>query len=435
MAFRSLWLSFGLMPESPENVIFSARPNLNRRTTLPGVNLIAAQPGDKGIADRQAVVNEIMKTLNYTATAILVVLVFYLLYIGKDLLLPLVIAIALWYMINTLARAFNRIGLGKFQIPMTACLAASFLTFISLIAALINFLSSVVDDVLEVTPVYQENLTARLEGLSFIDISEFEGQSFSQLITGWVDLPSYAASIAASLTGILASGGLILIYIGFLFLEQGYFTSKISALVANPDKEQDVQKIIGRIRDDIQKYISIKMFTSALTGTLSYIFLRIVDVDFAGVWGLLIFLLNFIPTVGSIIATIFPAMIALAQSDGYTLFIIVLAGIGACQVCIGNILEPRLMGSSFNLSPIVILLNLALWGYIWQIPGMFLCVPFLIIITIILSHFPQTRPIAVLLSSDGRLRVPIDKTIAPFVLNPAASSLLSSGEDKPEQDR
>jgi len=90
------------------------------------------------------------------------------------------------------------------------------------------------------------------------------------------------------------------------------------------------------------------------------------------------------------------------------LFFIVLAGIGLVQLCIGNILEPRLMGSSFNLSPIVILLNLALWGYIWDVPGMFLCVPFLIILTIILSHFPQTRPIAIMLSSDGKLRTKSD---------------------------
>ena len=172
------------------------------------------------------------------------------------------------------------------------------------------------------------------------------------------------------------------------------------------------------------------MFTSSLTGVLSYIFLRIVDVDFAGVWGLLIFLLNFIPTVGSIIATIFPAMIALAQSDGYTLFLLVLAGIGILQVCIGNIIEPRLMGNSFNLSPIVILLNLGLWQYIWGIPGMFLCVPFLIILTIILSHFPKTRPIAIILSSDGRLRVPETAVFDELNFGADSSPLLPSSQDR-----
>ena len=374
-----------------------------------------------------------MKILNYTATAVLIFLIFYLLFIGKDLLLPLVIAIALWYLINVLARAFSHIAIGGFRFPMPVCLTASFLTFIFLVLALINFLSSTVDDVLEVAPIYQENLTTRLENLSFVDMSEFEGQSLPQLLTTWLDIPSFLTSIASSLTSILASGGLILIYIGFLFLEQGHFTNKITALVADPNKEQDANKIINRIRDDIQKYITIKVITSSLTGILSYIILRIADVDFAGVWGLLIFLLNFIPTIGSIIATIFPALIALAQSDGYTLFLVVLFGIGALQVCIGNILEPRLMGSSFNLSPIIILLNLALWGYIWGIPGMFLCVPFLIIVTIILSHFPQTRPMAIILSSDGRLRVPIEKTVGAFSSNPSVFTSPSNDQGKTGQ--
>ena len=349
-----------------------------------------------------------MKVLNYLAVFIFVVLVFYLLYIGKDLLLPLVIAIALWYLIFTLGNAFARVSVGQFQFPKSVCLMASFFTFIGLAWLVINFLSSTVDDVLEIAPVYQENLNARLESLAFVDIGEFEGQSFGQLLSSWIDIPAYARSIASSLTSILASGGLILIYLGFLFLEQGHFNKKIAALVSDREREEDINKLLHRIRDDIQKYVIIKVFTSSLTGILSYVFLRFMEVDFAGVWGLIIFLLNFIPTVGSIVATIFPALIAFAQSDGYSLFFIVLSGVGLIQICIGNILEPRLTGSSFNLSPIVILLNLALWGYIWDIPGMFLCVPFLIIITIILSHFPQTRPIAVMLSSDGKLRASID---------------------------
>lgn len=371
-----------------------------------------------------------MKVLNFTASAVLVTLVFYLLVVGESLLLPLVIAIALWYLINTLARGFSRIEVAGFKFPMPVCLGASLLTFLLLIWALVNFLSASADDVLDVAPIYQENLTRRLESVPFIDFAAFEERSLSELITDWIDIPSYATSIASSFAGILANGGLILIYLGFLFLEQGHFSNKISALVSNPDREDEAHRIITRIRNDIQKYISIKMFTSSLTGILSFTFLSTVGVDFAAVWGLLIFLLNFIPTVGSIVATIFPALIALAQSDGYTLFVLVLLGIGALQICIGNILEPRLMGSSFNLSPVVILLNLALWNAIWGIPGMFLCVPFLIIVAIVLSHFPQTRPVAIMLSSDGNLRVPKEKIITNFSFTPSSSSLLGRSDEE-----
>lgn len=367
-----------------------------------------------------------MKVPSYASTALVVVLVFYLLNAGEGLLLPLVIAIVLWYLINTLSATFARIKMGEFSFPKPLCLVASFLTFVLLIWALINFLGNSADEVLQVIPVYQTNLTTRLENLPSFVLTAFQDQQPGN----WINLPALSTSVAASFAGILASGGLILIYILFLFLEQGNFNEKITALFSSSGSEADVRKIIDRIRNDIQKYISIKMFTSSLTGLLSYIFLRIVEVDFAGVWGLLIFLLNFIPTIGSIIATIFPAMIALAQSDGYTLFILVLIGIGILQICIGNILEPRLMGSSFNLSPIVILLNLGLWQYIWGVTGMFLCVPILIICTIILSHFPQTRSIAIILSSDGRLRVPADKTVDQFFFNSPASALLNTDEEE-----
>ena len=375
-----------------------------------------------------------MKTLNYAATAILVVLVFYLLNAGEGLLLPLVIAITLWYLINTLASAFARIRIGVFHFPKPICLMASLLSFILAIWGLINFLSSTFGDVLDVADQYQINLITRLQNFPLINLVDFEGQTPTELLGSWINLPSFLASLASSFTGILTSGGIILIYTSFLFLEQGQLRSKIAALVGNPEEEENVQKILKRVRDDIQKYISIKFFTSSMTGILSYTFLRLVEVDFAGVWGLLIFLLNFIPTVGSIIATIFPAMIALAQSDGYSLFFLVLIGIGVLQICIGNILEPRLMGSSFNLSPIIILLNLGLWNYIWGIPGMFLCVPFLIIITIVLSHFPQTRRIAIMLSSDGRLRVPLDKTMGTFGFEPTKSLLPPDQAGNPDKD-
>jgi AI-2 transport protein TqsA len=366
-----------------------------------------------------------MKIPSFAISTFAIVLVLYLLIVGEALLLPLVIAIALWYLINTLAAVFAKIQIVEFQFPSIVCRLASIFTFVLLIWGLINFLGGRADDVMQVIPIYQENLTERFQNLPLVVVSAFQ----DQLITDWIDLPAYATSVASSFAGILASGGLIMIYVLFLFLEQGNVDQKITALFSTSGSEDDVRKIISRIRNDIQKYISIKMFTSSMTGLLSYTFLRIVDVDFAGVWGLLIFLLNFIPTVGSIIATIFPAMIALAQSDGYTLFILVLAGIGVLQICIGNILEPRLMGNSFNLSPIVILLNLGLWQYIWGIPGMFLCVPFLITLTIILSHFPRTRPIAIILSSDGRLRVPEDAVFEQFNMAPGDTGLLPSNKD------
>jgi predicted PurR-regulated permease PerM len=372
-----------------------------------------------------------MKVQNYAAAAILVVLVFYLLDTGQRLILPFVIAIALWYLINTLSAAFHRLTIAGLTIPQPICLAASVIAFVAVLYGLASFLSGRFDEVLEVVPIYQKNLMVRLESLPFIDVAALSKQSFMATVTDWIDLPAYATTLASTFGNLLASSGLILIYVMFLFFEQGNFDGKITALFERGGNDSGARKILSRIRNDIQKYISIKVFTSTLTGLCSYGLLLFLGVDFPAVWGLLIFLLNFIPTVGSIIATIFPALIALAQADGYTLFFFVLAGIGALQILIGNILEPRMLGTSFNLSPIVILLNLALWGTIWGIIGMFLCVPFLIIITIILSYFPQTRALAIILSSDGKLRVPLDLELTGFVFEPASGSLLKEdGRDR-----
>lgn len=131
--------------------------------------------------------------------------------------------------------------------------------------------------------------------------------------------------------------------------------------------------------------------------------LRLVGVDFAAVWGLIIFLLNYIPNVGSAIGVVFPALLALVQFETLTPFVMVVLGLGTTQFVIGNVVEPAMMGSSLNLSSFVIILSLTFWGMIWGIAGMVLCVPIMVIIAIVCSNFKRLHWVAVLLSSDGRI--------------------------------
>ena len=167
--------------------------------------------------------SQLMRILHFTASAVLVVLVFYLLVVGESLLLPLVIAIALWYLINTLAQSFHRIEVAGYRLPVLLCRTAAVFAFLSLIWALINFLSASADEVLEVAPVYQENLSKRLQNFPFVDFAAFEGRSLSDLLTEWIDIPSYATSVASSFASILASGGLVFLLLMFLFLLRGRF--------------------------------------------------------------------------------------------------------------------------------------------------------------------------------------------------------------------
>jgi predicted PurR-regulated permease PerM len=147
----------------------------------------------------------------------------------------------------------------------------------------------------------------------------------------------------------------------------------------------------------------MKTLVSLATGVLSYAILEWVGVDFAAVWALLIFMLNFIPNIGSILGMMLPALLTLVQFDTLTPFLIITFGLGAVQFVIGNLAEPALMGKSLNLSSFMIILSLTFWGMLWGIPGMFLSVPIMVMFAIICARFDSLRGIAVILSADGRI--------------------------------
>lgn len=342
-----------------------------------------------------------MKLINFSVVAVLVTLTFYLLIVGQDVLLPIVIALVFWYLINLLAKSYGRLKIGGNKLPGWICFTLSLFSFVAMFWGTVKLISMNVDGVLEVAPSYQINLEAKMNGLlNYFGIQE--APTLEQLFE-LINLGDFISAAAGSLTSIVANSGVILIYLTFLFIEQNNMDLKLSALIVDDVKEERVRKLLRKISDDVRKYVTIKLISSLSTGILSYIFMMVVGVDFAPFWALLIFLLNFIPTIGSIIATIFPSLIALVQFDTLGPFFLVTGGLTGIQILIGNILEPKFTGSSLNLSPTIILLNLSLWGAIWGIPGMFLCVPFLVISMIVFSHLPQTRAIAVLLSSDGRI--------------------------------
>ena len=196
---------------------------------------------------------------------------------------------------------------------------------------------------------------------------------------------------------------LILLYTFFLLIEQHTFPNKVKALKFDNARIGRVSILIDKINKSVRTYIGVKFAASFATGLLSYIVIRFVGLEFALFWAFLIFTFNFIPTIGSIVATIFPSMIALVQFDHLSPFFIVLVGVGIIQLGIGGILEPKLYGDSLNISPFIIVISLVLWGLLWGIVGMLLCVPITVIMINVFAQFPKTRSVAVLLSQNGKL--------------------------------
>jgi predicted PurR-regulated permease PerM len=171
----------------------------------------------------------------------------------------------------------------------------------------------------------------------------------------------------------------------------------------NKTKSKKMRYILNSIDENMKKYMFMKTFVSAMTAILSYFWLHYIGVEFAGVWAFIIFVMNYIPTFGSIVACTLPILYALITSDGVNLPILTASGLIALQFILGNLLEPKLTGKTLNLSTLAILINLVFWGMLWGVGGMFFSVPLLVATFIITAQFDSTRWVAVLLSANGEI--------------------------------
>jgi predicted PurR-regulated permease PerM len=124
----------------------------------------------------------------------------------------------------------------------------------------------------------------------------------------------------------------------------------------------------------------------------------VLDVDFPLIWGLLAFVLNYIPNIGSVIAVLFPFFLSLLQFDSLTVPLLVLLLLGGIQMLMGNVVEPRIMAYSLNLSPLLILVSLIFWGWLWGLLGMMLAVPLTATVKIITENIEPLRPLSMLMT-------------------------------------
>ncbi len=341
------------------------------------------------------------RTISISVAIIATVVVFYVLAVGKSLLVPFAVAVMIWYIINALSGVYARLLPGPHR-QNWLTLSAALITIAVLATFLVDIIQTNIGQVSAAAPGYKANLDRWIEKISKL-FGYTKVPTIGQLLDS-VDVAPIITSFAKSLTGMVGNFGLIVIYVMFLLVEQKTFDRKIAALFPTPERQHAMRALLADMQTEIQTYIGIKTLISLATGLLGYAVLKTIGVDYAEFWAFTIFLLNYIPTIGSIIATVFPALLTLLQFDNLTPFIIVAVGLTTVQFLIGNVVEPRLMGQSLNVSPLVVLLSLALWGSIWGVAGMFLCVPITVMMLIILSHFPATRPIAVLLSGTGDLK-------------------------------
>jgi predicted PurR-regulated permease PerM len=340
---------------------------------------------------------------SFTFLLLAIVIIGHLLIVARTLLFPIIIAIFLWHILNTIANLIkNSYFIGK-HLPHWICLIFAVAIVVIVIYKLTEIITNNVNDVIRTAPRYQDNLEVILNSLGerfHIKAMKYINDFFNNL-----SFKNLVINIYALFTTITSNAFLIALYVGFLFLEQQVMKLKLHALFPKKKNLDLTNTILNQIVNDTQTYIGIKTVMSMITALTSWFIMKSVGLDFAEFWALLIFFLNFIPNIGSIIATAFPALLALIQyQESWWPFAIITSGIIATQFVVGNLIEPRFLGKSLNLSPLVILLALAVWGQLWGILGLFLSVPITVMMMIVFSNFEKTKPIAILLSQNGQIR-------------------------------
>ncbi len=315
-------------------------------------------------------------------------------YVTRDIVVPFVIAVFLNYAISPVVKKLQ----SSLKIPH---LVSTGLTVASalIIAGLILFLA-----VVSLSGAFRS-----LEQYHHRILDLFNESAL--LLNRWllpVQVTIDPATLAASLkklpflawarsvsSGVLEFfGQTILVALFFVFLVAGTRLKRRAA-----DKPGSMSYAVN---DKIARYLGVKFLTSLTTGIFVGVVLAILGVDLALLFGLLAFLLNFIPSIGSIVATILPLPVAFLQYGAGWQLVLALALPGLIQFVIGSLIEPRIMGESLGLHPVVVLLALLLWGFLWGIPGMLLAVPITAVLKIAFERNEITEPLSRLL--EGRMQ-------------------------------
>ncbi len=339
---------------------------------------------------------------------ILFIGIIFILSVGRSIFIPLLVAAFLWYLMNAIASYYRKVMPYRTRTDKTKKhkFVSHVFDILSGVLSLATFGGLMYLFITQIQPMFTELMSALPEiqqklGTLGSYLTGYFGVSFSPGTIA--DLPKLAANIGTSAAGYVATAGMVLVYIFFMFIEQSTFSKKLDALFPNKTRSKKTRYILQSIDENMKKYMFMKTFVSVISALATYFWLAHLGVEFAGVWAFIVGMMNYIPTFGAIIACSLPILYSLITSDTMHIPILVAIGVIGIQIVFGNILEPKLTGKTLNLSTLAILINLVFWGMLWGIGGMFFSVPLLVATFIITAQFDSTRWIAVLLSANGEI--------------------------------
>ncbi len=313
---------------------------------------------------------------------------------AASILLPLIIAVFLSFIVAPLVNFLDRS-----HFPRIVAIALVVLVLFGVIFLIFLFLQTSVNSLIRQYPKYAARFIELNREFTQWMSERFEiDVNLSEDINWQGALKDYLVMLSGSLIGFISSFILILIFLIFLLLEKPFFKRKL-ARAFDAETGRQIGRIIDHINQQVGRYINLKFFISLGTGVLVGFSLAVIGMDFALVWGVLAFLLNFIPSIGSIVVVMITITMGVVQF--YPLagkIVAVSASMIGIQMVIGNFLDPRLQGQRLDLSPFLILFSLIFWGWSWGPVGMFLAVPITVVIQITCDNIPPLRFISVLMS-------------------------------------
>ncbi|MEL6661535.1 MAG: AI-2E family transporter [Pseudomonadota bacterium] len=340
------------------------------------------------------------------------------LYLGRGIMAPFALAVFLFLTMEGFARVIDDL------VPGDQRAISRGVSILVVLSGFIGFVALMARGVAQFggknAPDYERRINELIGDIYGVVGMEGDAPTLTQLVFNETG-QRFVGPIANAVGDLSGDIVLIVIYVGFLFLAQSAWPRKLDRIFIDKAQRAQVTEVAEAARKGIESYLWTQTVVSVLITILTYGTLRILGVENALFLSAMIFVLNYIPTVGSIVAALVPPLFALVQpeipawvpggapQDTYIYTALVFAAVSFWQFAIGNFLQPRMMGDSLNLSALVVLLSLAIWGAIWGIPGMFLSAPLTVLMMVLFAQSKSTRWVAILLSANGDPRLGPDK--------------------------
>ncbi len=342
-----------------------------------------------------------LRSIRNILLVFLFILAFYLLKVLSTLILPLVFATLVVIMYQPLMMLLR-----KYKFPTGVIVPIIAVLTISIILVIISIFTNTIEEITSSSDTLVIQLINKLESVvEKIDVLTNSRLNFDNITEYIFDLLN-KQSISKALGSIVFSLGnfsksffIFILYFVILLGSMTNYKQYISYVV------KDNQKFLNEIESlqkSISTYMTIKVIISSITGIIVCLVCLAFGVKFYIFFGFLTFLLNFVPSIGSIIATIPPVLMAFIQFDTYKRAIIILIILGLVQMSIGNFIEPKIMGDKLRLNTVTVIFGLIFWGIIWGIPGMLLSVPLLVILKLILEYSDTLSVVARIMGSHNK---------------------------------